>query len=78
MCHPIDDCRSPVADDAEMGIEVYTEFVNNYFGRLDSFDYLHTQLYKKNGNAEQLMLLRWVYYWAEKTGMRVVASMDSC
>ncbi|XP_026434975.1 uncharacterized protein LOC113332669 [Papaver somniferum] len=53
MRHPIDDCRSPVADDAEMGIEVYTEFVNNYFGGLDSFDFLHPQLYKKKGNANE-------------------------
>ncbi|XP_026409318.1 uncharacterized protein LOC113304428 [Papaver somniferum] len=46
MCHPIDDCRSPVADDAQMGIEVYTDFVNNYFGGLDSFDFIHPEQYK--------------------------------
>lgn len=56
MCHPIDDCRSPVADDAEMGIEVYTEFVNNYFGGLDSFEFLHPQLYKKKGNAGMISI----------------------
>ncbi|KAI3844350.1 hypothetical protein MKW92_026369, partial [Papaver armeniacum] len=56
MCHPIDDCGSPVADDAEMGIEVYNDFMNNYFGGLDSFDFIHPQQYKKKGNAGMISI----------------------
>ncbi|KAI3945155.1 hypothetical protein MKW98_022019, partial [Papaver atlanticum] len=51
ICHPIDDCRSPVDDNAELGIEMYTDFVNNYFGGMNSFDFLYPQLYKKKENA---------------------------
>ncbi|XP_026390336.1 uncharacterized protein LOC113285786 [Papaver somniferum] len=53
VCHPIDDCRSPVADDAELGIAVYTDFVNNYFDGMDYFDFLYPQLYRKKGNADE-------------------------
>ncbi|KAI3981403.1 hypothetical protein MKX01_021526 [Papaver californicum] len=47
VCHPIDDCRNPVSDTEEMGIEVYTTFMNNYFGGEKSFNFLHPQLYMK-------------------------------
>ncbi|KAI3991175.1 hypothetical protein MKX01_022396 [Papaver californicum] len=46
-CHPIDDPRSPISDTEEMGIEVYCEFVNNYFGGTNFSDFLHPQKYKK-------------------------------
>ncbi|KAI3994142.1 hypothetical protein MKX01_012399 [Papaver californicum] len=47
VCHPIDDCRSPVSDNEEMGIGVNINFVNNYFGVENNFDFLHPQQYKK-------------------------------
>ncbi|KAI3956442.1 hypothetical protein MKX01_016855, partial [Papaver californicum] len=47
VCHPIDDPRSSVSDNEEIGIEVYYEFVNNYFGGLNSGDLLNPQKYKK-------------------------------
>ncbi|XP_026381110.1 uncharacterized protein LOC113275761 [Papaver somniferum] len=52
VCHPFDDCRSPVSDTEEMVIGVYMNFVNNYFWGEKSFDYLHPQQYKKAVEAQ--------------------------
>ncbi|KAI3983570.1 hypothetical protein MKX01_000582 [Papaver californicum] len=53
ICHPIDDCKSLVSDTEEMCIGVYMDFVNNYFGGENNFDFLHPQQYKKAYDHQQ-------------------------
>ncbi|KAI3993501.1 hypothetical protein MKX01_002514 [Papaver californicum] len=62
VCHPIDDPRSPVSDTKEMGIEVYCEFVNNYFGRLNfGIFYIHKSIRKQvRSRVSRVVLIRMV------------------